>query len=143
MCVQLAPRLGEIIRASAPKWEARDVAPTTPAQLGGYGVLCARMPVWAGASAGTIHGDPATNWAFRAWHDATHVATGLGFDVAAEVEMGRIQACEVARLSGDKLATIVWLEIAGQALEYQRTGHFVIDQVAWTVAQLTKMGVSA
>jgi hypothetical protein len=134
----LAPRLNEIVLAAAPRgWHAADHAPASVADLhacaAGSGLV-----VWAGASDGTIFGAPAVNHAFRAWHDALHLATGAGFDPTAEVWLGRVQAAATARISGDLAADLVWLEVAGQALEYQRTGRFVMDQLAWTLAQLRR-----
>lgn len=141
MGILIASRLAEIVRDAAPLYVARDIAPSTPNQLH-EASLTRVLPVWAGSSDATIFGDPATNHAFRAWHDSLHLKSGLGFSVAEEVELGRRQAVEVARLSGDKLATLVWLEVAGQALEYLRTGQFIADQLGWTRDQLRRMGVS-
>jgi len=34
----------------------------------------------------------------------------------------------------DRLARLVWIEVAEQALHYQNTGKFVEDQIAFTLA---------
>jgi hypothetical protein len=140
MGIVLAPRLAEIIWERAPRFTARDVAPGTVVELH-RAAAGSELVVWSGASEATIHGAPATNHAFRAWHDAIHLATGIGFTPAEEIHLARLQCAEVARASGDRLADVVWLEIAGQAAEFARTGRFIGDQVAWTLAQLKRMGV--
>ncbi len=138
----IAPRLVELIQSIAPVYTAADVAPATAAELLGPG-SSGGLVVWAGASGNTIFGAPAVNWQFRAWHDSVHIASGLGFTHAEEVELGRRQAARIAQLSGDRLAELVWLEVAGQALEHARTGSYISNQVAWTLAQLRKSGVVA
>ena len=133
-------RLNEIVLYSAPTFEARDIAPSTVPDLFGAGSV-GTLAVWNGASDGTVFGAANVNHAFRAWHDSLHLATRIGFTVAEEIELGRRQAELVARLSGDRLATLVWLEVAGQAAEFQRTGAFVSDQVAFTESELKRLGV--
>jgi hypothetical protein len=128
----LCPRLNEIILARAPSFSVADAAPNCERDLWTMG----SMVVWSGASDRTVFGDPAVNWAFRAVHDAMHLATGLGFSPAEEIEMGRRQA---STFDGG-VADIVFLETAGQAEYFLRTGKFVEDQVAWTLARLKEMG---
>lgn len=96
------------------------------------------LVVWSGASDRTIFGDPRVNWAFRALHDATHLASGLGFSVDHEIELGRRQAAKFDGIMAD----LVYLEIAGQAEYFRRTGSFVPDQVEFTRRALASMGVS-
>lgn len=49
------------------------------------------FPVWNGCSDNTIYTNPGVNYAFRFWHDAIHACTGLGFNTADEIAIGRIQ----------------------------------------------------
>ena len=131
----ISSRLNEVVLALAPRFQAVDVAPGTVVELFGPGSV-GTLVVWSGASAGTIFGDPAVNHAFRAWHDSLHLLTRIGFGVVEEIELGRRSAEVVARIGGDQLADLVYLEIAGQAAHYGRTGEFVANQVEWTLAQL-------
>jgi hypothetical protein len=137
-----SPRLNELVRDASRRlrFDVADVAPDTFQGIAGRAT--AGLVVWSGASERTIFGDPAVNWGFRALHDALHLQTGIGFDPAAEIEIGRIQAGEIARVAGDKIATLVWLETAGQAEHYLRSGGFVADQIEWTRAQLARLGVT-
>ena len=134
-------RLNEIVLYSAPTFEARDIAPSTVPELFGAGSV-GTLTVWNGASDGTMFGAANVNHAFRAWHDGLHLATRIGFTVDEEIELGRRQAELVARLSGDRLATLIWLEVAGQASEFKRTGAFVADQVAFARTELKRLGIT-
>jgi hypothetical protein len=107
----------------------KDVAPSTEAGLFNQPSLV----VWAGASENTIYKDAQVNWAFRAVHDALHLKTRLGFTPQEEIEMGRIQA---SKIGSDLIAKLFYIEIAGQAEFYLKTGQFVQDQVKFTMDQL-------
>ncbi len=134
-------RLNEIVLLSAPEFRAAEVAPATVPELFGAGSV-GTLTVWNGASDGTVFGAATVNHAFRAWHDSLHLATRIGFTVDEEIELGRRQAELVARLSGDRLATLVWLEVAGQATEFRRTGNFVADQIGFMQRELNRLGVT-
>lgn len=56
----------------------------------------ARFPVFAGASDRTIFGDPAVNYAFRAWHDAWHLRLRAPFTVEGERRVHAAQDAELA-----------------------------------------------
>lgn len=58
------------------------------------------LPIFLGASESTIYTSREGNWAFRFWHDVTHVSNGLGFSLAEEVECSSIQAEQVAKYFG-------------------------------------------
>lgn len=118
--------------ASRIRYTVKDTAPSDIRSVLGQGELV----IWSGESSRTIWNDAAVNHAFRAIHDALHIQTGLGFTVPEEIELGRIQA---ARYSG-LMADLVWLEVAGQAMEYLKTGQFVKDQVNFTLNALKGMG---
>jgi hypothetical protein len=120
------------LAAQTPRFDVADHAPETLADVVSHYRACGRLLVWAGASDACIF-DAASNWRFRAWHDWAHVRTLLGFDVESEVALGKWQAAEAR---SDALATLVHLEVSGQAAHYGRTGNFIADQVGWTLAQL-------
>ena len=119
--------LRAVARAGTPPWDVSDRAPSTLADVFGHFRACGRILVYAGASERTVFGDPSVNHAFRAWHDWCHIRTGLGFDVPSEVALARWQQSECS----DALARVVWVEVAEQAIHFERTGQFVVDQVAF------------
>lgn len=118
--------------ALTPRYDVADHAPESLADVVAHYKRSGRLLVWAGASDACVF-DRASNWRFRAWHDWAHVRTQLGFDVASEVALGNWQAAEA---QSDALATLVHLEVSGQAAHYGRTGNFIADQVQWTLQQL-------
>jgi len=96
------------------------------------------LVVWSGASDSTIYQDALVNYAFRAWHDSLHLATGLDFSVDAEIELGRMQANQC---DSDLMRELVFCEVAGQAMHYRNTGKFVENQVEFTVNYLKSKGL--
>lgn len=115
------------------RYTVKDVAPSTFQDVSNESSLI----VWSGASDATIYQDASVNYAFRALHDAMHIETGLGFDAIHEMELGRIQASKVHALTGSELlATIVHLEVSGQAEHYLKTGQFIEDQISFIMKQL-------
>lgn len=120
------------ILLTAPRFTVSNVAPSTFADL-------KRQPslvIWSGESDHTIFGDNRVNWAFRALHDSLHIQTGIGFSPAEEMALGRIQA---ARYDG-LMADLIYIEVAGQAEHYLKTGRFVSNQVEFAVNSLRKLG---
>lgn len=71
-------------------------APNSLAELKMFSVGSAPLFVSRDFSEHTIYDDPAGNWAFRAWHDATHLAIDANFDRAGELAVFRKQ-CEDMR----------------------------------------------
>ena len=124
-------QINDLILKSAPRHQVKDSAPSTEIEL----FNSPSLVVWSGASENTIYQDTRVNWAFRALHDALHLETGLGFSVPEEIELGRIQANQYTGLMAD----LIYIEVAGQAEHYLKTGQFVKDQVAFTLNQLNKM----
>jgi hypothetical protein len=116
--------------AGAPgvKWVPVDVDDTADHVFGAAG----RMPVWAGASASTIYGDPAGNIAFRAWHDMEHRTAGRGFDLRSELYVVTRQCAAVERESR-ALADALWFDNAGQQLYFYVHGRFPFDQMAFAM----------
>lgn len=129
--------LGNILirQASKLKYRVEDVAPSTALDLfNGPKTLV----IWSGASENTIWSQKETNWAFRALHDALHIETGIGFTPQEEIYLGRIQASHYEGIMAD----LVYIETAGQAEHYLKTGQFVENQIEFTMRQLKKLGVS-
>lgn len=124
--------INNLILLTAPKHTVADVAPATFETL----VNQPSLVVWSGESHHTIFSDARVNWAFRALHDAMHLKTGIIFSPDAEIELGRIQANQYSGLMAD----LVYIEVAGQAEHYLKTGRFVSDQVAFTTRQLKTLG---
>ena len=120
-----ASKLSYIVKADAPSTET--------ALFNESGLV-----IWSGASHGTIYQDERVNWAFRALHDDLHLKTGLSFSVDAEIELGRIQA---SKYTSSLMQDLVFCEVAGQALYFQKTGIFIQDQVQFTVDFLKNKGV--
>lgn len=114
------------IRRMGITFEARDSAPSTFEELR-RACQPKRLTVWAGASDATIYGDPATNHAFRAWHDAIHLMLNAPFTPDGEAYVARFQANQVGDLAG----RVIWAEIVGQAQYLEKYGEFPADQVAF------------
>jgi hypothetical protein len=137
----LVPEFNTVILAMAPRFEARAVAPSSLAEL----VQChaergpSGLIVWEGESTRTVYADAAVNHAFRAWHDAWHVAGRVGFDL--EGERATCNAQKAAVLRAFPRAPLRWFalldaEINGQAEYFARTGAFPADQVEFTADAL-------
>lgn len=95
----------------------------------------------------TIYGDPEVNYAFRAWHEATHVRLDAPFTLAGERRVCAAQQADVAKLYGKReahmFAHILYCEIIEQAEEFERTGRFPHDQRAFTLARLDPLVILA
>ena len=81
----------------------------------------------------------AVNIAFRAWHDATHIAHGLTTSTADEIELGLLH---VAAIDGKQKRAIIFADTVGQTLHYERFNAFPLDQSAFVhhvIACLAKM----
>lgn len=119
-------------QASKLKYSVKDIAPNTFVDL----KASPSLVIWSGESDKTIFSDKTVNWAFRALHDALHLKTGLGFSPESEIELGRIQASQYVGF----MSNLVYIETAGQAEHYLKTGRFVLDQVEFTLTELRKLG---
>ena len=132
--------LTDYVRAVAPPHYPTYNAPNTFGALSvryaTSGISEARpLPVWSGACENTIYLSPEGNYAFRAWHDLTHLRLGAGFDRDGEWAAARQHQRE-AYLAGLSRAArqLLWIDTWGQ-FEYGIThdGAFVEDQLqfAW------------
>jgi hypothetical protein len=119
----------------APGWVASDDAPATYDELDVTRAEHGRIVVWTGASENTIFDDPETNWAFRAWHDAAHLAHGLLFTIEGETATAYVQASHLIGEYGDgddvvEMVALLLCEVVGQAERLARYGEFPADQMA-------------
>lgn len=92
------------------------------------------LPVFAGGSDSTIYLSKEGNWAFRFWHDITHVSNGLAFTLADEVECSMIQADQVAKYFGTDSAEykLFLADTVGQSVYAQlHSGQFPNDQLSY------------
>lgn len=127
-----------MILSTAPKHLIKAVAPATFKDVWNSPSLV----VWSGESHNTIWNDPMVNYAFRALHDALHIKTRIGFSPLEEIEIGRIQAAKYESYS-KLFSDLIYIETAGQAEHYMRTGQFVTDQVEFTINKLKTLGYRA
>ena len=118
--------------ASNIKYTVSDLAPSNERDLFNAGSLV----IWSGASDNTIWEDPKVNYAFRAIHDTLHIKCGLGFSVAEEVAIGRIQAAKYDGL----LADIIYIEVAKHSEHFKKYGSFPENKKAFTLNLLKQVG---
>jgi hypothetical protein len=123
--------LNKRILSLAPKFEAKDIAPSSLKEL----AQLTSMVVWQGGSEATIYGDPTVNHAFRAWHDSLHLKLNAPFTLAGE----KLVALEQARIIGGNYGKIVIAEVVGQAEHFEKHGTFPIDQKAFITEYLRKV----
>lgn len=93
-----------------------------------------KILVWSGASDRAIF-DRDTNWLFRAWHDWAHIRSQIDTTPDGEREVSRFQISEVQSTA---FGVIIDIEVAQQASYFEKTGQFVADQIAFTIARLTQ-----
>lgn len=95
--------------------------------------------VWDGASERTIYADARVNFAFRAWHDACHIAGDLGFTLEGErgaCEMQKRQLVAAYPRAPRRWLALLDAEIIGQLEELERTGAFPLDQAGFVARAL-------
>lgn len=120
-------------------------APTSLAALKAQYAERQTFAVSAEASDRTIFGDDEVNYAFRAWHDATHLRLDAEFDFTGEHLVLLAQELDVRRLYGvnlwtDWVCAILEAEIVGQFLYERDHGHYPIDQRAFDLAYIARLG---
>lgn len=79
-----------------------------------------------------IYDSPATNQAFRYWHDTSHVIFGLSFDLDDELELAdhHLEALRAEGFGADTVEyQLLHADTFGQAYFQMCTGRFVGDQV--------------
>lgn len=128
----LVPDFNRVILEFAPLHVARIVAPGTLAELRQCAALGGPLVVWEGESARTVYGCARVNHAFRAWHDAEHVAGGYAFNLEGERAACEAQALAVLRRypsAPRRWLALLRAEIIGQAEHFARFGAFPSDQI--------------
>ena len=93
------------------------------------------------ASEKTIYADNECNYAFRAWHDACHLALGADFTIEGEIETMKLQQADIVSRYGLNALSSFWCrlldaEVRGQAEYYRAHGRFPDDQRAFVMAWL-------
>jgi hypothetical protein len=117
-------------QASRVKWHASANAPETFEDLRRAFATLGYIPVSTIGCETSIYGDASVNLAFRAWHDATHLAHGLGFNASDEIAVAHIQ-CASACIARDK--ALLWADVAGQVRYFEAFGEFPNDQTAFVL----------
>lgn len=127
------PDLERYLLDSAPPHVARSIAPETLEDLQAAGP--GPMVVWNGASTRTIYSAPEVNYAYRAYHDATHLAHGLTTSLEDEHRVSVLHQ-EHAHAAGlpwlDRAA--LWFDSQGQNEYFAKHGEFMTDQRAFVLA---------
>jgi hypothetical protein len=78
---------------------------------------------------------PFGNYVFRAWHDACHIRSRIGFSVDDERRLWAIVKPTLQRLPVD-VYTFIEAEQFGQLQFYAKTGGFPVNQRAFTLQYL-------
>ena len=124
-------------------WAVSDVAPQGLLELKQCIAETGRITVWSGGSEKTIFGDREFNYAFRAWHDATHYVLDAEFDRPGEIAVAQRQIWTLVYLYGRTFvsrrgwASLIWCEVVGQFDYKLAYGEFPDDQMAFTRNYLT------
>jgi hypothetical protein len=117
-----------------------DVGPNAPQsleELRAHVNSTGRMLVYDWASDDTIFGDAGVNWAFRAWHDWTHLRVNGTFDIPGEIAVANQQIDDIRAVYGEGKQTrefeaLIWAEVMGQVLyASNHNGAFPDDQRAF------------
>lgn len=95
------------------------------------------FPVNAAQSEDTIHGSPAANHAFRAWHDALRLELRAGFTEDDELRVAE-EHQRVARRAGldSQDLAYLWADTRGQDLCKRRIGRFPKQQARYVTRVL-------
>ena len=122
-------------------FEVADCAPDTWDELKAHLDAGRKLVVYSGGSEATIYGDPAVNYAFRAWHDYTHWVTDYDFSAAGERGVCEEQ-CRVLSIiarserQAARWARIVRAEVIGQKLYHRLYDRFPEDQRSFAIAYM-------
>lgn len=120
-----------------------DIGPDAPQSLEAlreHAKKTGRMLVYNWASDDTIFGDPEVNWAFRAWHDWTHLQVNGAFDIPGEISVATRQIEDLTKVYGhgkqtDEFSKLIWAEVMGQVFYAgHHNGAFPNDQRAFYAA---------
>lgn len=131
--VALSPELDAFILSVAPPHYPTADAPNESAELLAWAKTHTigrdPVPVWDGASDDSIYGSPEVNFAYRAWHDATHIKLDLDFtpDAEKQVALNHVREAWEAGLSVDA-CNLLWIDSQGQNEYFAVHQDFVQNQ---------------
>jgi hypothetical protein len=128
-------------------WVPISPAPNSLQELKGYWDAKGMLAVSRDYSTDTIYDDCAGNWAFRAWHDKTHLLLNADFDRKGELAVFRKQCADMRRywppflpFSEEHFAmmvNIIRCEIVGQFDYNEATGLYPQYQRRFTEEYLS------
>jgi hypothetical protein len=146
MTCALDPELNKVIRTIAGRILPNGFCTSTDAPST-FEQLCAHIQsgkpftVHSGASARTVYGDPAVNYAFRAWHDwchwiAAHPFTDEGEAAVCAMHCRHLIADYGCNAQTDSWCRIIKAEVIGQARFQKVHKRFPDDQIGFVTAYL-------
>lgn len=93
----------------------------------------------------TIYPRPESSWAFRLWHDMTHVHLSADFSLAGELSVS-LDQIRAFRSAGYEQPTaeyqLLQADTIGQTLCFDRTGHFPVNQLLFA-ARCLEHGIAS
>lgn len=126
-------------------WHPANVAPSTMEELRDEYSSCraaglgAGFRVWSGGSDLTVYGSPEANYAFRFWHDITHVEAGLGLTFHEELATAQLQINQLGGLP-ERAIDLFRIDTQGQTHYADITGgEFPDDQLGFAAELLPLM----
>lgn len=124
-------------------YRVADFAPDTDMPMFAQAKLGSGLVIWSGGSETSIFDCPSDNWAFRAWHDSTHLVGNAGFlceneDFVCQLQKAAMFARFGANRMTEQFARLIDCEISGQCGYFEKTGQFVENQKAFTIDYLSK-----
>ena len=123
--------LNRAIMLLAPAHEVRSIAPQTFAAVRRSANETDRIVVWSGEAQHSIYGDATVNYAFRAWHDACHLAADIPFTIAGEEAAVAAQCAALrARWSGcpQRWLDLIACDVLAVVYTLHATGEYLADQ---------------
>jgi hypothetical protein len=119
-------------------------APTSLAELRACEKATGCIVVDSANSYATIFADAEVNYAFRAWHDWTHLRYSAEFNLCGETLVAEMQIRDLAKVYGASFAErykpLIYAEVIGQALYKELTGAFPVEQRAFDKTFLASLG---
>ena len=89
------------------------------------------MPVFDGNCENTIFESKTVNLAARAWHDSVHLKHDLSFSLQDEIRVARIQCAQLIDAGLSSFTHLIWLDVVGQILYYDKHKQYVPNQKAF------------
>ena len=97
------------------------------------------LPVFSGGSESVIFTSPQANWAYRFWHDVTHLERERNFTSPHELDMAAFHLWEAERV-GLERGSLSWrllhADAVGNVLHWAVLREFAIDQRTFIVNYL-------